>query len=367
MRRAVSVSLLFFVLAGCEKRTTEPIKVGALLPMTGSGSVYGTYAHNGIDIAVDEVNKQGGVNGTPLQVVYEDSQSQASTGVNAYQKLVAVDHVPAVLTEFSPVVMACGPIASRTRTVLLNAGAQNPLIRKLGPYVFSAIPDANEEAVTMARFAYRKLGLRNIATFAISTDTGVASTQVFTAEFQRLGGRIAASDEHPQGTTDVRAKLTKLAATHPDAIYMVSLARESGVILAQASQLGIKTQWLSYTSFQSPDVVKVAGAGAEGVLYTYPRFDPEHGGDGKQFATKYRERYHTEPEVYAATFYDSMRLLASSMNSGKDGPAIQAALKKAPFNGVAGTIDFRAGNWVTKPLEIRQVKGGAFVTYAVTD
>jgi branched-chain amino acid transport system substrate-binding protein len=335
-----------------------------LLPLTGSGASYGQYAKNGIALAVEQINEEQGIIGKKLMVIYEDSQSNPASGVSAFRKLLDVHGVPATLAEFSPVVMACAPIANTQKTVLLNCGAQTPKVREAGQFVFSAIPDANEEAGQMAEFAYHTLRLRAVATFCINTDTGVATTDVFVQHFTRLGGKILAQERHEQGTTDFRLQLTRLQAVSPPAVYMISLVRESALILKQATELGLKTRWLSYTSFQGPDIMTVAGVAADGVIYTYPAFSPEASARAKAFAAAYSRRYSAEPEVYAATFYDGVFALKNAFEKfGTSGEAVRQGLRAEVYQGVAGPIDFRRANWVLKPLQFRTVKGGHFVLY----
>lgn len=361
--------LCFFVLmfVACGPSNKQSVRIGALLPLTGSGANYGQYAKSGIDLAVDEINGSGGIASKKLKVFYEDSQSNPAAGVSALRKLLDVNSVPATLVEFSPVVMACAPIANTQRSVLLNCGAQTPKLREAGRYVFSAIPDANQEASEMAQFAYHSLGLRKVATFSINTETGVATTEVFARRFAQLGGRIIAQERHDQGANDFRPQLSKLQSVSPPAIYMISLTRESALILKQAKELGIKAQWLSYTSFQGEDILRVAGDAAEEVIYTYPKFDPEASAQAKQFEANYLRRYSQRPEVYAATFYDGVSALKVAMEkSGLSGEAVREGLQSIVYQGIAGTIDFRRSTWVDKPLEFRTVKGGQFTVYQTT-
>jgi branched-chain amino acid transport system substrate-binding protein len=340
------------------------VRIGALLPLTGSGANYGAYARNGMDLAVAEINDAGGVGGKLVSVTYEDSRSDPAVGVTGFQKLTDVNKVPATLTEFSPVVMACAPIANAKKSVLLNCGAQTPKVRQAGAFVFSAIPDANEEAVQMAQFAYKTLGLRKVATFCINTETGIATTSVFVGHFKGLGGKILGDEKHNQGATDFRASLTKLKSLRPQAAYMISLTQESALILKQAAEMGLKTQWLSYTSFQGQAIQTVAQSAAEGVIYTYPQFDPKASERSRTFEATYSKRYSQAPEVYAATFYDGVYAIKAAMEkAGMSGEAVQKGLKQIVYQGVAGAIDFSKANWVDKPLQLRTVKGGQFVVY----
>jgi len=269
--------------------------------------------------------------------------------------------------EFSPVVMAAAPIANAQKSVLLNCGAQTPKVREAGPFVFSAIPDANQEAAEMAKFAYNSLKLREVATFSISTETGLATTDIFMKTFTQLGGKILTKEQHEQGASDFRSQLTKLKSVTPPAIYMISLTRESALILKQAAEIGLKSQWLSYTSFQGEDILKVASGASEGTIYTYPKFEPEASQKAKSFTDAYVKRYSQPPEVYAATFYDAVYAVKAAMEkAGTTGEDVRKGLKEIVYQGIAGPIDFKSSTWVNKPLQFRTVKDGQFTSYTPT-
>jgi branched-chain amino acid transport system substrate-binding protein len=330
--------------------------------MTGSGALYGQFAKEGMQIAIEEANAAGGINGRRVEIVIEDNQSNAKSGVSAFQSLIQKG-VPAALTEFSPVVVACAPIANETRRVLLNCGAQSPKIREGGPYVFSLIIDANVEAENMARFLFDSLKIAAACTYVINTETGINTEKVFADAYQKLGGKVLLREVHDQGVLDFRSTLAKIEKTQPKAVYLVSLVRESAQILKQASELGFKTLWLSYASFQGPDILSVAGRAAEGAIYTYPSFDTSSALSAG-FRKIYREKNGREPEVYASTFYDGTKILLTAFAANKlSGEEIQQYVKTLSFDGVTGSTEFKGGNWVNKPVEFRTIRNGAFVRY----
>lgn len=357
----ISILAVLYILISCTTKN-ETYKIGALLPMTGSGALYGQYALEGMQIAVDEINKGGGINGINIEIVSEDNQSGANTGVSAFQSLIQ-KNIPVVLTEFSPVVVACAPIANQTKTVLLNCGAQSPKIRDGGPFVFSLIIDANIEAENMAKFLVDSLKILECATYVINTETGINTEKVFSKEFERLGGTILTKEVHEQGATDFRSALLKIKRSRAKAVYLISLVKESAQILKQSFENGLIVQWLSYDSFQGPDIVNIGKQGAEGAIYTYPLFDTKTE-QAQNFIKEYQKKYSRIPEVFASTFYDGVMLVKQAFLAGyTSGSAIQSYFKKVEFYGITGKTEFKKGNWVEKPVEFRIVKNGEFVRY----
>ncbi|MCK5174874.1 MAG: ABC transporter substrate-binding protein, partial [Planctomycetes bacterium] len=132
---------------GCSKKPPEQkeVKIGAISPFTGDGANYGKAARTAIDMAVDEINTKGGVNGAKLVVVYEDDKGNPSDALSAFKKLATVDKVSAVLGPFySSNVLACAPVANRLKVVLLTGTATSDNIRTAGEYVFRVCPSNDQ-------------------------------------------------------------------------------------------------------------------------------------------------------------------------------------------------------------------------------
>ena len=363
-----SLFLVFALLiSGCIKKEPETYKVGAILPLSGSGANYGKWEKQGVDLAVDEINQAGGINGKKIEIIFEDSKSLPKDGVSAMNKLSSVDKVPVAIAGISSVVLACAPVADQYKVVLLNSGGVSPKIRGAGQYVFSNIGDGAIEVKVTAEYAYNNLKFKKVAVLNINAAAGTDSRDIFIKHFKSLGGEIVAEEGHDQGATDFRAQLTKIRDSKPDAIYLASFTKESALILKQASEMRIKTQWLSYAPFQGQDIITIAGNAAEGIIYTSPAFDPNSTDEKmKEFQNKYESKYGVESELYAATFYDGIKLIAEAIkNGGYNSEGIRKALQEIKdYPGVSGLTTFDADRAVSKPVILKTIKNGQFVLYS---
>jgi len=361
MKRIRIIIYLFLISSlsfSCSEIHRGAIKIGALLPLTGSGALYGQYAKQGINLAVEQYNDSIGKNGKKIEVIYEDSRSNAKDGLSGFNRLTYMK-VPIVFTEFSPVVMICSPAADKTKTILFNSGAQNPNIRYQGPYIVSNIIDANIEAENMAKYLISK-NIKKVCTYVINTDTGVATEKTFVETFKKLGGEILLQERHSQGELDYRSTLTKLKKSDPQAVYLVSLVDESALILKQAKEINFHTQWVSYASFQGPEILKIAGSAADGTIYTYPSFNPSSP-VAQDFAKEYFSKYSENPEIYASTFYDGVTFFIKALKAGNNSSEdILHYFMTHKFYGVTGMTDFNGKTWVDKPVEFKIVQGGSF-------
>lgn len=341
----------------------QVVKVGAILPMTGSAANYGELMRRGIQMAVEE--QGGGPAGSALKldVVIEDSKSVPRDGVSAMQKLVQLDKVSAVMPALSGIVLACIPIAEQNQVVVLNNPANSPKLRGAGPLVFNLIILSDQDSEYLANYAYNKLGARNAGIFFVNNDSGRGYADSFNKKFTELGGKVVLSEAHEQGATEFRPIAEKFRAAKVDLVFMGSYYAESALFIKQAKELGLQAKWLSYSSVETPEFLKLAGAAAEGIIYSQPGFDVNSGDQlSQQFVTNYRKRYGQEPDLWSAQYYDGTRLLQAAVNSGaRTGSQIQNYLKTLnQFHGVTGPITFDQQGCVTRQVQFKTVRSGRF-------
>ena len=344
------------------KEKTESIKIGALLSLSGSGATYGQNARNAINLALEDIATED-VNGKKIEVIFEDSKSDPKDGVSGFQKLATQDRVPASLTMISGVVLAIAPIAEKEKSISLNIGAQNPDIRKAGEYTFSTINDANVEAYQLADYVIDTLHINEMTILFSSASYGVGARNAMKTRFTERGGKIIEEISFDEGVTDFRTQLTKIKNSNAKAVFMPGLVKEMSVILRQATELGVKTQWLSYTAFEGKEILQNAGTSAEGVIFSSSSIDntKEH---IKKFTDSYTNKYGTSPDIYAANAYDAIRILHLAIKNGKATDSQSIAnyfLSMPPYDGVSGTIKFDKDGVVTKPVIIKTVKNGQFI------
>lgn len=141
-----------------------PIRIGAVLPLTGSLAPYGQWAQNGLELARDELNRTRGTSGQRIAILIEDSISSPKDAVSAFRKLITVDRVPVVIGFIgSSEALACAPIANATKTVLFSSGAASPDLTGSGDYVFRNRVSGTLEVNDLARYARQKLGIEAVA------------------------------------------------------------------------------------------------------------------------------------------------------------------------------------------------------------
>jgi branched-chain amino acid transport system substrate-binding protein len=338
-------------------------KVGAVLPLTGSAAVWGQNAKMGIDLAVDEINAAGGVNGDRLEVLYEDSQSEPKVATSALQKMISTQNVHVVVGDIaSSSVLAMAPIAERSKVVLLSPGASNPEITNAGKFIFRNWQSDALEGEVDAAFAYNTLGWKKVATLYVNNAYGAGLEKVFVESFTKLGGNVLTREAFAQGATDMRAQIAKVAAAKPDGIYMPGYPPEMALTLKQMRESGVSLPALSVQAFDDPEILKRAGSAAEGVVFSVPKPPDTADPVVSEFQRKYKERYGKDPGVCSDTGYDAIRIIASVMKQGaKTGDEIRRKLETVKdFPGAAGRTTFDANGDVIRDFVLKTVRNGRF-------
>lgn len=362
--------LSFVVLFSCTKTHEEPneVKIGAILPLTGDAASWGEAGKEGIELAVSEINSKGGINGRKLEIIYEDTQANPEKGASAMLKLATIDKVPAVVGDIvSATTLAAAPIAEKNKVVLLSPTASAPKITHAGKYIFRIWPSDLTEGTAIANFAAKDLGLKRVAILYIQNDYGIGLRDVFKKVFTQLGGKIIEAVAYKPDETNFRAHLTKIVKKSPEAIYLVSYYKDAALVLKQAKELKITTQFLGTTAVEEPKLIEIAGEAAEGLIYPISSgYDPKSQDKVVQeFNKRFKEKYGKAPGFVQAQCYDALKILAYVISKGNyTGEAIQKALEGLKdYHGVTGVISFDENGDVIKPTIIKTIKNGKFVLY----
>lgn len=356
---AIVASLGIGLLAGGQASAQVEFKVGSIMPLSGPAATYGQSFANIVPLAVEELKKDG-VN---LTVISEDGAANVPSSIAAYNKLVRVDKVSAIVHAISPVVLTLGPMGERDKVVLVNSMAGAPAIAKIGPFTFSTMPSYQIEGTDAAKFAYAR-GARKVVGIFQDTAAGKAAWDVFKPAFIELGGEVVGEEAYSAGATEYRAQLTRAAGANPDWIYLSSYAAETGRILAQAGRMGLtgKIQFLGIVGAAQAETIEIGGSGADGFIHANWPFDPETGtAKMKQFGADYQAKYKSAPSVYAATSYDALIALALAAKAGaKSGPEIQEFLAKklGKIEGVTGEWGFDEHGMVVLQTRFVEVRDG---------
>jgi branched-chain amino acid transport system substrate-binding protein len=356
---AVAGTLQFSGQVRAQQAQGEPYKIGIILPMTGSTADYGTDFRRGAELGEEEVNAKGGINGRPIKLEYGDSKNSPKDAVAEFKRLVEVEKLPAIISTMTGVIIPQFPLSRESNTPMMAVGAITPEIRKGGSTVFSNYPLADDEEKEIAEYIINKLGTKTVAIISENSAYGKTLSGIFIEEFKKLGGTIAAEEVIEKGGRDFRSQLTRIGAQKPAVTVVYAYYAEGGLIVRQAAELGVKTQFISHGSIQNNSFAEIAGPAADGFISGSPSWDPD-APQVKAYLDTYKKKYGKDSDLYGPYFYDAVKLYAEAIKRGgytKEG--IQKGLKEIKdYPGVVGKMSFDQGNVVLLPLRFVKFENG---------
>lgn len=347
------------------------IKIGALYNVTGGQASLDGPSLAGFQLAAEEINASGGINGKKVKVVSVDGKTDSTASANGMQELVDVQKVVAVAgfsdTTFA---LAAGPIAQNAGIPFVTSGATSPLIPdQVGDFMFMAAFGDDAQSYAIADFALDKLKAK---TAWILTDTSSDFTnnvsKFFKERFTGKGGTILLEDKYDgSADTDFSAQITRLKnlSTKPDVLMVSALPDKAGIVVKQIRDKGIDTPILSADGFDTPALVEMGGVPQTNNVYFATHVSLSNPGDQVQkFVKAYKDKTGKDPEnAFAALGYDTMYLIADAIKrAGSEDPkAIRDALNQTKgFKGVTGEISYEKGRVPSKSVTIIEVKDGKF-------
>ena len=270
-------------------------------------------------MAVDEINEAGGINGRMLELIVEDSKCNAQDAITAYNKLTDVDGVKIILgTSCSGAMLGAAPLAEKDGVVMFSGLATNPDIAEAGDYIFrTALSDATV-GVDTGNVLWAD-GIRRLATISESTDYAEGVRRTTAEHFQSLGGEIVAEERYASETIDFRSQLEKLLGANPDAVHVASQAEAAGgTILKQLRELGYDGPIYTDVVPIGTTAQEIAGDAATGVKAIAPDLDPANA-KAQEVLASFRERYnYVTLRWFLGSVYDTVHIAAECLKQTGD-------------------------------------------------
>ena len=346
----------------------EPILIGVSGPLTGPNAQYGAQWKQGFDLALDEINGRGGINGRTLQYQFEDSQSDPKQSVVIAQKFVADPHIVAELGDFSSTAsMAASPIYQRAGLVQFGFTNSHRDFTKGGDYMWSNAITQKDAAPSLADYAVKDLGLKRLAVFNLNTDWGRTTLDLFAQRVKENGAEIVANQAYLADEKDFVSALTTVKNANPDGVVLISYYNDAALIAQQLRAQGLTYPIVADAASYSPEFIKLGGTAVEGIYITSLFFPTDIRPEVQSFVKTFQAKYHEEPGLFAAIAYDAIKIVAAAIEKGgPDRKAIHDALgqlKDVP-SVIYGKLTFNDQRRVSNPSQTRIViKNGQFIIW----
>ncbi|MDD2572038.1 MAG: ABC transporter substrate-binding protein [Eubacteriales bacterium] len=333
----------------------DEIIIGGLAPLTGDVSQYGIASNNGSKLAVEEINKAGGILGKKIKYIAYDEQGDATAATIAYDRLVNEDNIVALIGDITTVpTIAVAQKAVEDGIPMITPTGTGAAITQAGKNIFRACFTDPYQGVLMANYAKEKLGASSVA---VLHDTGDDYSKGVADAFWDAASELSLTqtdkEGYQPGSTDFNAQLTKIKAGNPDVVMVPGYYGDGAMILTQARELGITAKFLGSDGWDGllNQVDESNYSALNGAFYCTQYSLREPGAELQRVMDAYKEFYaDSDPEaeylnMFAILGYEAMHIMAAAIESAGsvDSDKIVEALSNLEYNGVSGSIAYQGG------------------------
>jgi len=331
-------------LFGLTSLAAETVKVGLIAEITGPNAEAGTYTLNGARLAVEDINKKGGILGKQVELVIEDNQSTNPGTVLAFSKLGGNKDIPAIIGPIrSTQTQAASPSIAKLGIPTMIGGSDPSLTKVNNRWLFRCRPSDLYSSRVIADFGVNKLKLKKWVIVHSTDAFGAGGAKALSEALKEYGVEPVLMQGYTNNSQDFTPVVLAIKKSGADVIgsYMTN-SQDVGIFAKQLRQLGVTTPWIGSASIVTDTAMKLAGASLDGT-YGVADFNPDANDQAKAFSKAYRAAYKLEPDVYSSWAYDAMNVIATALNAAKSDHAEdirKAVVGIKGWKGVEGTYNF---------------------------
>ena len=348
--------------------SSDPIRIGVNYEQSGAVATYGKDSVDGVMMAIDEVNANGGINGRKIEAITYDTKSDPAEATTLATKLMTQDKViaivgPATSGSFGATI----PVANEKKIPVISGSATADIVT-VGPsgvqeYAFRTCFNDSFQGTAMANYASKTLNAKSaIIIKDNSSDYAKGLAENFTKTFTANGGTIVGEEAYVGGDTDFNAILTRARGLSFDVVYLPGYYQEAGLIIKAARELGIKQPVLGPDGFDSPDLLSLGGAAAlNDVYFTNHYSSLDQDPKVVAFIESFNAKYNKDPNAFNALGYDTANFVIDAIKraDAKDGEAVKDALASTKdFPAVTGTLSIDENHNPVKAIVVIGLKDG---------
>lgn len=325
-------------------QAAEPIKIGMMTESTGANALAGVFEVNGAQLALEAINKAGGVLGRPLKLETEDNKSTNPGSVLAISKLISRGDLTALIGSVrSTQIQAISPTVTKAGLPMMMGGTNYNLTHSGNPWLFRTRPNDSYSAKVIADYGVNTLKLKKWAIVYATDAFGTGGKDSLAEELKALGATVVMTQGFPSNSQDFTPLVLAVKQSGADVLASyITNSTDDGIFAKQLRQLGSNIPWIGSPSISTDTAMKL---GAEALYGTYSIQDFAVGSSqqAQDFAKEYQSKYNIEPDLYASWTYDAVNILAVAIkNANSTKPeAIQKAIHDIKgYKGAEGTYNF---------------------------
>ena len=358
------------LIGGCGKSgevaKPETIKIGGMAPLTGALAIYGVTTTNGAELAVKEINENGGILGKKIEYIMLDTKGDSTEAVMAYNKLVD-EKVAGIIGEVtSKPTLAVAEVAVQDNMPLITPTGTQVDITEAGPNVFRVCFTNPYQGKVLAITSKERLGADTIAVMLNnSSDYSDGITKAFIEESEKLGMKVMGVEGYSDGDKDFRPQLTKLAAMNPDVVLIPEYYEQAALIATQAREVGVKSIFVGSDGWDgiAKTLDKSSYSAIENSYFTNHFSMEDQSEKIQNFLKDYRETYKEDPSAFSALGYDAIYMMKSAIEKAgtTDKQKVVDALKGIEYDGITGYLTFDDHNNPVKAVTVLKIENGKYI------
>lgn len=346
--------------AGNTSASVKPIRIGAVISLTGFAAPWGEYAKNGINLAVKNINDNGGIDGRKVEVVIEDDHTDPKETVSAYNKLVSVDKVDGIIgSVFDFTTQPLLPLALANKVTLISpSNFHIPGAFELNDQSFVMLPDFSK-VIRELKGYLSETKTKNLAVIHFKSGFGNEIAKTLDAVMKENGQSGIINEEYTKiGGNDFRTVIAKLKAKKVETVFVDMVGDDPLNFLAQAKQLGFKPTVIAYNGVADAFAQEKDKSLLEGVVVlNWEVASPP-------FTAMYKAAYNIEPTKSADKYFDATYVLAQGIGHASDTASVASYISKTPFTTPNNTVTYTKDHAVENiPVKVFVIKGGVQVPF----
>jgi branched-chain amino acid transport system substrate-binding protein len=346
----------------------DTIKIGVNVPLTGFAAADGKSALTGMELAVEQANADGGVNGKMVELVIYDDQASPKEAAPIATKLIEQDKVAVGISgSYSGSTRAASGIFQANGVPYISAFAIHPDITRSGDFVFRTSFVGEVQGRAGAKLIGESLGAKKVSVITLKNDFGQSLAAGFKEKAADFGITIAGEYEYSIKDRQFGPIVAKVKADNPDAIYASGYFFTAGPLVTQLRAAGITAPVIGQEGYDSEKFIEIAGPAAEGVIITTSLDRDSDAPETKAFIEAFEKKAGFKADMVAASGHTAVKVAVAAMRKAgsTDAAAIRDAIRSTTVEASTGTISFNDLGEVLKDVQVQVVKNGAWHRHSV--
>ena len=368
MRTFVKFIALAAIVLAVPAHAADSVKIGFNVPLTGFAAADGNSARNGVELAIEQANADGGINGKQIELVVYDDQASPKEAVPIATKLVESDGVAIGISgSYSGATRAAAGVFQEAGVPYISAFAVHPEITKAGDFVFRTSFVGEVQGRAGAMLIGKSLGKKKVVVITLKNDFGKSLAAGFKEAASQFGIEIAAEYEYSIKDRQFGPIVSKVKADAPEAIYASGYFFTAGPLVSQLRAAGVDVPIIGQEGYDSQKFIEIAGAASEGVIITTSLDRDSKVSETKDFIAQFEKRAGFKVDMVAASGHTAAWVAITALRKAgsTDKAAIRDAVAATELQAATGLIAFNKLGEVKKDVQVQVVKDGNWHHHSV--